>query len=70
LLTALGIVWLYQFDQRLPRHHLVHVSQELLALVAPLRYPYGFGKGALLVRGLLVVSEFKLLAAHQPCPGQ
>jgi len=42
-----------QIDQRLPRHHLIHLSEKRLRL------------GALLGRGLLVIAETKLLAAHQ-----
>ncbi|MCT0218722.1 hypothetical protein KQ304_06885 [Synechococcus sp. CS-1329] len=41
-------------DQRLSRNHLLHLSQKLLTL------------GALLGRGLLVISEPELLAALNP----
>ena len=50
-----GVVRLDQIDECLAMHHLLHLSQKLLAL------------GALLGRGLLVIAEGELLAAHQPC---
>jgi len=56
--TALGVVGLNQIDECLPRHNHLHLSQELLPL------------GALLGRGLLVITKPKLLATHEPRPGQ
>ena len=56
-LARLGVVGLNQFDQFLPGHHLLHLSEKLLAF------------GLLFGRGQLVVREAVLVAAHQPCPG-
>jgi hypothetical protein len=56
LLAGFGVVGLNQLDQCLPRHHRLHLRQELLTL------------GLLLGGGLFVVREAELLAAHQPSP--
>jgi len=56
-LAGLGVVGLDQGDQRLPGHHRLHLSEELLSL------------GLLLGCGELVVREAGLLAAHHPSPG-
>jgi hypothetical protein len=47
-----------QLNQRLPWHNRLHLSQETLA------------PGLLFGRGLLVVAESELLAAHEDCPQQ
>ena len=51
--AGLGIVGLNQLKQRFPRHHLLHLAQKPLAPCA------------LLGRGLLVITESELLAAHE-----
>ena len=56
-LARLGVVGLDQFDQCLPWHHRLHLSEKLLVL------------GLLLGCGQLIVRETELLAAHQPCSG-
>lgn len=58
LLAGFGVMRLDQVNQRLPGHHHFHLREKLL--------PFGL----LLGRGELVVREAKLLASHQPCPGQ
>jgi hypothetical protein len=57
LLAGLGLNGLDQANQRVPRDHGLHLSQELLAL------------GLLLGGCLLVIRETELLAAHQFSPG-
>ena len=52
--ASLGVTGLDQGDQRPPRHNSLHLSQKSLPL------------GALPGRGLLVVTESELLAAHEP----
>ena len=54
--AGLGIVGLDLINHRFPRHHLLHFSQKTLA------------PRALLGRGLLVITESELLAAHEPSP--
>jgi hypothetical protein len=49
-------VGLDQVDQRLPWHNDLHLREEALA------------SGAFFYSGLLLISEAKLLAAHQPSP--
>ena len=56
LARRLGVVGLDQVDQRLPWHNDLHLREETLA------------SGALFCRGLLVITEAKLLASHQPSP--
>lgn len=56
-LAGLGIVVLEQVDQRMPRHHHLHLSQKFLQF------------GQLFSRGKLVIREVKLLVARYPCPG-
>jgi len=56
-LAHFRVVGLNQVDQRLPRHHHLHLREKLL--------PFGL----LLGRGQLVVGEAELLATHQPSPG-
>ena len=55
-LAGLGIVGFDQVDQRLPRHHHLHLREKFL--------PFGL----LLGRGELVIREAELLAAHQLSP--
>jgi len=57
-----------QVDQRLPRHHHLHLREKFLPfgllLVAPPRSTLGRGNGG----GELVIREAELLAAHQLSP--
>lgn len=57
-LARLWVVGLDQSDQRLPRHHHIHLREELLPL------------GLLLGGGQLIVRETELLASLQSNPGQ
>jgi hypothetical protein len=54
--AGLGVVGLDEINQRFPRHRLLHFCQKTHA------------PGALLGRGLLVITESELLAVHVPSP--
>jgi hypothetical protein len=54
----LGVEGLNQINQRLPRHHLLHLGQDLLAF------------GLLFGGALLLITKTKLFAAHQASPSQ
>ena len=56
--ACLRVERLNQINQRLPRHHLVHLGQKLLTL------------GQLLSDALLVIPKAQLLASHQSSLGQ
>jgi len=67
-LARLEVVGLNQIDQCLPGHHILNLSEKLLAigllLVAPPDSTFGRGKRG----GQLVIREAKLLSAQQSCP--
>ena len=57
-LARFWVVGLDQSDQRLPRHHHIHLREKFLPL------------GLLLGGGQLIVREIELPASHQSSPGQ
>lgn len=57
LFAGFGTVRLDQFDQRLPRHHHLHLREKLLPI------------GLLFGRGELGIREAKLFDANPPRPG-